>query len=142
MGALKTGPPSGDKFGYRDGKSKGKMVRRHSWHGRHQKVPPLSERCDDQMRCAHTELRIGQGTPLQSLVDHSIGVHTDHRSENLQGLCPHGEALHYESRGGAHTGRTEQAGGGLATDDCGGTHHEGQHTAPRLYVTSAAGKAA
>ena len=74
------------------------------------------------------------------MVDHHQGVDTDNRPEPLQLLGPHGDALHHATRGGANTGRTEKASGGVAKVDRHGTRHDVQPAETGLYVTSTSGK--
>ena len=77
---------------------------------------------------------------LKPMVDHHQGVDTDNRPEPLQLLGPHGDALHHATRGGANTGRTEKASGGVAKVDRHGTRHDGRPAETGLYVTSTSGK--
>jgi hypothetical protein len=87
-----------------------------------------------------TEPHLGKGTPLQQLMDHKKGGHTENRPETRQRLCAPGTALHDESRGGTTTGLPEQAAGGLVKVDRNGTRHDGLLAAPGWYTTFAGGK--
>lgn len=118
------------------------MVRRHGNDWRQPHTPPRPERCDHQSCCFHTKPLVWPGEPLKPIVEHHPGIHAHHRPTPLPRLGPHGDALHHETRGGAHTGRMEKASGGVAKVDRGGTRHDVRPAEPGRDERSPEGQAA
>lgn len=85
--------------------------------------PPLSLRCDNPLCRFHTEPLTWNGRTLPVILEHSNGVNTDNRPENLRLLCPNCDAQNTSTRGGANAGRVLKSEGGFALVDKQGRKH-------------------
>jgi hypothetical protein len=98
-------------------------LRRHFVAWRQTQDPPLPERCDNPECQFYTAPLVWNGQPFGLILDHSNGVNSDNRPENLRFLCPNCDAQ-LPTRGGSNRGRVEKAEGGFALVSGGVRHYQ------------------
>lgn len=87
-------------------------VRRHYLKWREEQGVPI--RCDEPQCQFHSTSLEWNSKPFKPILDHTNGVNSDNRPENLRLLCPNCDSQLIETRGGANRGKTEKSSGGFS----------------------------
>ena len=106
---------------YASGKRNNATARRHYLQWRAEQVPPLPERCDNEVCRFHSEPLVWNGNVLPLMLEHRNGVNSDNRPSNLRLLCPNCDSQNFGTRGGANAGRVIKSAGGFAIERPDGT---------------------